>query len=136
MSSLTPERLRAVVEQYAARLSAGDVEGIVALFAPDGVMEDPIGSPVKVGHRAIREFFAQSIEFAHPQMSIPGSVAVVPDAAAAAMAYRVESTIGDDTIVVEGIDTFHFDADGLIVSMQAFFGPSNITMTATEPPTA
>ncbi len=125
---VTADQLRIAVEQYAARLSAGDVEGLVALFAPDGTMEDPVGSPLKVGHDAIRAFFTESVEAAHPQMSIPGSVAVAADAAAAAMAYRVEAAVGDATLVVEGIDTFRFDDDGLIVSMQAFFGPTNVSM--------
>lgn len=50
------EHIRQMFERYAVCLSEGDVEGVVSLFAPEALLEDPIGTEYR-GHAAIRDFF-------------------------------------------------------------------------------
>ena len=45
----TPEHMTAVVQRYVAALNAGDLDGIVALFADDATVEDPVGSEPRCG---------------------------------------------------------------------------------------
>jgi steroid delta-isomerase len=54
-----PEIAR-TLERYAAFVSAGDVEGITALYAPEATIEIPVGSGVRRGIDAIRAFYAEN----------------------------------------------------------------------------
>ena len=51
------DRIRDLVTRYLATFATGDIEARVALFAPDGSFEDPVGTPPMVGHDALRAFF-------------------------------------------------------------------------------
>ena len=46
----TPEQMSAAVHGYADAFDKGDPEAVVALFAEDATVEDPVGTPLKVGH--------------------------------------------------------------------------------------
>ena len=48
-----PQALR----RYPEMVTKGDVDGIVALYADDATIEDPIGSPLHRGIDAIRKFY-------------------------------------------------------------------------------
>jgi ketosteroid isomerase-like protein len=52
--------MSSVLERYFALLDARDVDGLVAMFAPDGVMITPGGTGGRplAGHQALRAFFA------------------------------------------------------------------------------
>ena len=65
----TPEEIRATIDQYVVRFSAGDAAGWVALFADDARQEDPVGAPVNVGHDAIGAFYETMLALGGPQLS-------------------------------------------------------------------
>src|SRR5215475_4641671 len=50
---LNPEQIEAAVEEYFASLGSLDVQRFVNNFAPDGVFEDPVGTPPIQGTQAI-----------------------------------------------------------------------------------
>ena len=52
-----PRGAHAILEAYFDRHQECDLEGVLELFAEDAVLEDPVGSPVRVGREALREFF-------------------------------------------------------------------------------
>ena len=54
----TIDEMKAAVTAYAAAHTAGDIDGVVAVFDPQAVLADPVDQPAIVGHDAIREFFA------------------------------------------------------------------------------
>jgi steroid delta-isomerase len=117
--------MRLAVERYASRLSAGDGDGVADLFADQAWIEDPIGSERKVGREVLRVFYAGAIERAHPQVELTGPVRTT-NASAAAAPLRSRSFFGGRNMVIDIIDVFTFDSDGLIESMCAYFGPSNM----------
>ena len=57
MASGPPAPIARTLERYAACVTATDVDGIVALYAPDASIEIPIGSGARRGTLAIRAFF-------------------------------------------------------------------------------
>lgn len=59
---MTPKE---VVRLWIERFNAGDVDGLVALYAPDAVNHQVVMDPLK-GHDAIREMFA--VEFGRAEM--------------------------------------------------------------------
>jgi steroid delta-isomerase len=126
MTELTSEHMAWAAEQYASRLSAGDAEGVVALFADDATVEDPVGSAPKVGRDVLLAFYQGAIERAHPAVTVAGPVRAVPAAGAAAVPLQSRSHFGGRDVEIDIIDVFTFAPDGRIASMTAYFGPANI----------
>jgi steroid delta-isomerase len=115
-----PAVMRATVERYVERHTAGDIDGIVACFAPDASAEDPIGSPAHVGTEALRAFFEGTHSLADRlELKLTGLIRTAANFAAFPM--QAISTIGDMTLVVEIIDVMTFDEDGRITDMKAYW---------------
>ena len=49
--------MRSVMEQYAAAVTAGDVESILSFYSADGSCQVPVGGPVHGGIDAVRAFY-------------------------------------------------------------------------------
>ncbi|WP_157220584.1 nuclear transport factor 2 family protein [Flavisphingomonas formosensis] len=120
-----PDHIRSVFERYGALLSAGDTDGIVALFAPDAVVRDPVDGPEYRGHPAIRAFYQSGFDAMGGgiQMTLEGNVRVAGRHGAAAFIAR---TINHSEIFeTDTLDVMRFDGEGRIVAMDAYWGPSN-----------
>lgn len=119
----TAEHMTAVVQRYVAALNAGDLEGIVALYADDATVEDPVGSEPQRGIEAIRAFYANSLK-------LPLQVALTQEVRAvaneAAFAFTVSFEYQGHQTVIAPIDHFRFNEAGKVVSMRALFGKANI----------
>ncbi|MEM8695998.1 MAG: nuclear transport factor 2 family protein [Pseudomonadota bacterium] len=119
----TPEEMIAAVEAYIDAFNAGDPELAVALFAKDATVEDPIGTPLKEGEDAIREFYTVSMATG-AKLTLQGPVRVGADHAAFAFQAGLDWEGKKQTVDV--IDTFKFGEDGKVVEMKAYFGPTNM----------
>jgi len=115
------DHIRAVFARYVDAVSRGDVEAVVALYAPDARVEDPVGSSPHVGAAAIRAFYAGSAGTV--SLELEGHVRVAGREGAAAMIAR---TRGATPMIVETLDAMAFDDDGRITSMRAYWGPDGI----------
>lgn len=121
-----PAANSATVQRYLAAHSAGDVEGVVALFAQDAVVADPVHEPEHVGRDAVRAFFAGTHDMVDSiELSATGPMRAVDRWVAVPM--RAVSTIGGSKVAVDIIDVFTFDHDGLIADMRAYWDPMAIT---------
>lgn len=120
----TPEQMTAAVHGYVEAFDRGDPEAVVALFAEDATVEDPVGTPLKVGHAAIREFYTVSMATG-AKLKLEGPIRLATDFAA--FAFQVHLTLEGNALTVDVIDTFKFNEDGKVTEMRAFFGPSNMT---------
>lgn len=52
------DRAEEIFATYSACHARNDLAGVMALFASDASVEDPVGSPVHEGHEAIEAFYA------------------------------------------------------------------------------
>lgn len=118
-----PERMTAVVNAYVAGFAAGDADAIVALFADDATVEDPVGTPIKRGRAEIRAFYAGSIATG-ARLELLGEPRCAADYVAFPFAVKLDWE-GRAT-VIEVIDVFRIDETGKIAEMRAYFGPANI----------
>ncbi|WP_233809936.1 nuclear transport factor 2 family protein [Paraburkholderia sp. HP33-1] len=114
--------IEATVHEYVRALNASDVDAILALFAADAVVEDPIGSDPRRGMGPIRDLYAGAV-MAKVQLALDGPIRVAARQAAFAFTVSVEAD-GQKT-KIQPIDVFHFNEEGKIAHMQAFFGPRN-----------
>lgn len=116
--------MKAALQAYVDRTNAGDAEGLIALFAPDAWMEDPIGTPIKTRDEMAALFrdgaaYGARIERVAP---IRGS-----HGAEAALVFEVEYTPpGSRRLRIRSLDVCTFNEEGLITSLRAYWGPDDV----------
>jgi steroid Delta-isomerase len=120
----TLEEKKRAVERYIASVSAGDIDGIVSLYAENATLEDPVGSAPVEGHDAIRAFYERATKMGI-RLEPTGPVRVAGDEAA--FPFRV-STEGGPKMTIDVIDVFRFDEAGKVVAMRAYWGKENMRM--------
>lgn len=125
MSGPTPEHIAAVFKRYAQLFTAADAAGITALYAADAVVRDPVTGPGVRGSKEIRDWYQRAFDVTGRMiMELEGEVRVAGRHGAAAFVVRaVDQSVPfrSDTL-----DVMVFNDDGLIVSMDAYWGPTNI----------
>jgi steroid Delta-isomerase len=119
----TTEQKRAAVQGYVDAFEAGDSEAVVALFAEDATVEDPLGTPIKRGHAEIREFYATSMATG-AKLELLGSPRFAADIVAFPFAVKLDW--GGQKTVIDVIDTFRLNDEGKITEMRAYWGPENM----------
>ncbi|HEU0196353.1 MAG TPA: nuclear transport factor 2 family protein [Nevskiaceae bacterium] len=123
--AVSPAHVRQVFAEYARLFSASDVAGLGALFAADAQVRDPVTAPPVQGRDSICRWFQSAFD-AIPSgmaMTLEGDVRVAGQHAAAALV--VHAYNGGSAFRVDTLDVMRFDDDGLIASMDAYFGESN-----------
>lgn len=112
-------RRRAVVQQYVDAMSAQDPDAVAALFAPDGVRADPVGSPTLTGHGPIRAALAEVMP--GPEFTVTMTfeeLHFAGDSAAFVYDYRLT---GAAFSRIRGIDVIAFDAQDRIHELTAYW---------------
>jgi steroid Delta-isomerase len=117
-------------------VEAGDRDGWLSLFAPDAIVEDPIGpsmfDPDGRGHRgaeAIAAFYDTVVSSGRVQFSIRESYAGGSECANVG---TITTTLADGTrAIVEGVYTYRVDDAGRIVALRAYWEPDRMRL---EPP--
>jgi steroid delta-isomerase len=112
--------MKSAVEAYTACHSAGDVDGIMALFSENAIAHDPIGSPPHVGYEGVRAFFAATHDMVDSlTLTLTGPIRCAGEFAAFPMTAR--SVIGGSALEIDIIDVMTFDEDGKISEMKAYW---------------
>lgn len=119
------ERIREVVDAYVRLVGSGTADEIVALYAEDATVEDPVGTDVRTGHAAIREFYA-TLEGLDQETSL---VAARIAGGEAAFLFEIVTRAGDQTYTLSPVDVMTFDDDGLVTTMRAFWGPGDMVVS-------
>jgi ketosteroid isomerase-like protein len=107
-------------------VEAGDRDAWLALFAPDAVVEDPIGTspfdPEGLGHRgaeAIAAFYDSVIGPNEVRFRIEQSWAAGDEVANVG---TITTTMPDGTVVhTDGVFTYRVDAEGRVVALRAYW---------------
>jgi steroid Delta-isomerase len=116
------EAITETVNRYLALVANGEADDVLTLYVADATIEDPIGSDLRRGHDAIREFYAgfqdakKETELA--ELRISGSEV--------AFLWHLTLDAGDSRTRISPISTMAFDEDAKITSMRAFWSPSDV----------
>ena len=116
------EAIAQTVNSYLDLVAKGTADEIVALYAADATLEDPVGSDLRRGRDAVHEFYAavegvkKETELA--QLRISGSEA--------AFFWHLTLDGGDSRMRISPISVMEFDEDARITSMRAFWSPSDM----------
>jgi hypothetical protein len=111
---------RAMAQRYVDAVNGHDLEGVLACFADDAEVFDPMFERGFMGKRALRMFYEPVVkltrlEFAGPIRGSHASVVAAPVVA------RIPG------IEVQVITLTRFNGDGLIQRYEAYWGPDDVT---------
>lgn len=118
--------IRTTVQRYLDLVAEGTAVEIVALYAPDATLEDPVGSDVLVGHDAIRAFY-ESFEALKKTTNL---VTLRACAGHAAFHFEIVTEAGDMKYRMAPLEVMTFGDDGLITSMRAFWSDEDLVAEA------
>ncbi|MEN3976672.1 nuclear transport factor 2 family protein [Emcibacter sp. SYSU 3D8] len=117
--------MHGIFDRYRDLMGAGDVDGIVALFAPDARWEEPVGSAPSIGHDAIRARYTAALG------ASGGSISMRPEGAARvagnrALACSIARVSADgQPLDVESANVITCNDEGLITEMLVYVGLSS-----------
>jgi steroid delta-isomerase len=117
--------MKAALQAYIDGFNADDPEAIMALFAADAVIEDPVGSPLK-SRAEFEAFIRQGVKFgARLKLAAPirGS-----HGNHAAMVFTVTFVQDGVRYTTNSTDVMTFDDTGKIARMDGYWGPSDVTV--------
>lgn len=120
------EDIRTTVQRYLDLVEKGTADEILALYAPDATVEDPVGSEPKVGHAAIREFYASFVEMKKETRL----VTLRACAGHAAFHFEIVTDAGEMKYRMAPLEVMTFDDAGLITSMRAFWSDEDLVVEA------
>ncbi|MEC0370461.1 nuclear transport factor 2 family protein [Paenibacillus chibensis] len=121
---LTEQNIKTAMQSYLDCFNQDDLEGILALYAEHAVLEDPAGTAPIRGKAAIREFYGRVVNGKtriSREEPIRGS-----HGNSGAMAIHIETQTPDSILVFHVIEVMEFDESGLITSMKAYWGRSDM----------
>jgi steroid Delta-isomerase len=115
------EVLRNTLEAYFAAIAARDPNRIASVFAEDGEIEDPVGSPIRHGREGVAGLFSAGVAAlaSHVEITV---LAALPSGGsiAAHWAMTARGKAGRE-VEAEGIDVIQVGADGLIVRAEGYW---------------
>lgn len=116
-----------IADSYLRCVSAGDLEGILALYADDACVEDPVGSEPVKGKKAIAEFYRGALAM---NIKAERTGAVRYAAGELVFPFVCHSNAGETSLDIEVIDHFTLNPDNLVVTMRAFWSEANMHQKA------
>ena len=119
------DRIREVIDEYVRLVGSGTAEEIVALYAEDATLEDPVGTDVRTGHAGIREFYAGLEGLPKETRMISARIA----GGEAAFHFEIITRAGEKTYTLSPIDVMTFDDDGRVTTMRAFWGDGDMVVS-------
>ena len=119
-NNLTPEQIAAIVLNMYDKFAAFDAQGTTDCFAPDGTIEDSVGTTPKQGSQAILAY-QQSFPALLDELRFQ-SVDITVGGQEAAIKWRIRfKTKTGNVFFLDGIGVFKFNAEGKIQSEREFF---------------
>lgn len=118
----TVDHYTQAVDSYLRGLNEKDLNGILSLYAENGTVEDPVGSDLVEGMAALKKFYGGAVTM-DLKLTRIGPVRIAANEAA--FPFQLEMEVNGKLMRTDIIDVFRFDEQGKIVSMRAFWGPSN-----------
>jgi steroid delta-isomerase len=120
------QQIQVTMARYVELVDAGNIDAIVALYAEDATVEDPVGQAPLQGIEAIARFYREGLGAMKVSATQTGPVRATLNGCGA-MPFRVDMEWGGHPCSLHVIDVMEFDADGKIRSMKAYWSEVNVT---------
>lgn len=123
--TVTPEQIRTTADTYVDSLVAGDLEGVMSLYADNATVEDPVGGgTVHEGAAAIREFYSSVVALKIEAKVLEARVCGHD------LLFNFEITTHFDEgtkATINVWDLMTHNDQGKVVSMRAYWTPENMS---------
>ncbi len=119
-NNITPEQIEAIVTDVFNKFAAFDAQGTAALYAPDGTIEDPVGTTPIQGTQAIIAYLEtfptilNEIRVQHFDVTVAGQEAAIK------WRLRFKTRTGN-VFFVDGVGIFKINPDGKVQSDREYF---------------
>ncbi|MBK5288923.1 MAG: nuclear transport factor 2 family protein [Acidimicrobiia bacterium] len=120
-----PEAIRATVDGYVNAYGTNDRGAFLALWADDGVLEDPVGTPAHQGLEALGAFWDSARQLADRIVLKPQSITIA--GSEAAMVMEINAHMGDGGMVLQAVDIMQCNDAGQLESVRAFWDMASAT---------
>ena len=120
VNNVTPEQIEAIVTDVFNKFAAMDAQGTAALYAPDGTIEDPVGTTPVQGTQAIIAYLEtfptilNEIRVQHFDVTVAGQEAAIK------WRLRFKTKTGN-VFFVDGIGIFKINPDGKVQLDREYF---------------
>lgn len=111
--------LKRIVAQYIEAFEKADIEIIKSIYAEDATLEDPVGTGVKQGLKAICEFYTNAFA-GGAKLKLTGDIRCAGNS----VVFPFTVIVGD--MKIHPIDVFEVNADGKVQSMKAYWSAENM----------
>jgi ketosteroid isomerase-like protein len=119
-NTLTPEQIEAIATDMFNKFAAFDAQGTASLFAPNGTIEDPVGTTPVQGTQAIIAYL-ETLPTVLDEIRIQSfDVTVAGQEAAVKWRLRFKTKTGN-VFFVDGIGILAINPDGKIQSDREYF---------------
>jgi steroid Delta-isomerase len=115
----TPDQIRAAIDAYVDGYNRADREAVVALFAPDAELIDPVGTPTHKGADGIRSFWDQVRSITEDIKLVPQETVVC--GSEAVMVFVTEARSDGAGMRMTVVDVFEFDVAAKITRLKAYW---------------
>lgn len=117
---MTKDVIQGRIKEYYESVNSMVMERWVEEYAENGIVEDPVGGPVRHGHDQLRSLFDQLCKtFSRLYMREEFEIVIPPEAT---VKWKAQGETHNGPIVnFEGISVFKFAEDGKILQMRAFW---------------
>ena len=112
--------IKETLEKYIQLVDASDVDGIIALYADDATVEDPVGTEPYKGIEAIDAFYRNGLGQMKVNAELTGQVRTTT-ANEGAMPFVVRTSTPEGSMTINVIDVMKFNEEGKIISMKAYW---------------
>lgn len=123
---ISAEQIQMTMARYVELVDASDIDGILALYAKDATVEDPVGQAPLQGIDAIARFYREGLGAMNVSAHQTGPVRATLNGCGA-IPFRVDMEWGGQPCSLHVIDVMEFNAEGQIRSMKAFWSEVNVT---------
>jgi steroid delta-isomerase len=120
VNNLTPQQIEALVTDVFEKFAAFDAQGTAALYAPDGTIEDPVGTPPVQGTQAIIAYLETFPTILNEIRVQSFDVTVAGQEAAIKWRLRFKTKTGN-VFFVDGIGIFTINENGKVQSDREYF---------------
>lgn len=124
----TAVRMREILSLYLQHVAEHDVDAVLALFADEISVEDPVGGAAGThieGREAVEAFFRKGFSRSKPVPTLTGPIRTTRGNEAA-MPFTLRLEFAGQPREIDVIDVVSFDDGGKITRLRAFWNPDEI----------
>ena len=119
------DQIQATIAAYIDAYDRNDKAAFLALWAPDGVLEDPVGTPAHVGADALGAFWDGARDLAD-RIVLERQNTILAGGEAAVMV-EIHAHMGEGGLVMQAVDVMQFDDDGRLTNVRAYWDMATAT---------